>query len=109
MFVNFETYSAIKSHKFKAFIQKIGKLRHLFTYNILKISIKIKRENKTSILFLSTTDDYCQYWKNLQDMTLSSPNYPKQYIADGIGCGWQLSAPKGFIIALEFNHFNVSN
>ena len=73
------------------------------------ISIKIKRENQTSILFLSTTDDYCQYWKNLRDMTLSSPNYPKQYIADGVGCGWQLSAAKGFIIALEFNHFHVSN
>ena len=42
-------------------------------------------------------------------MTLSSPNYPKQYIADGVGCEWQLSAPKGFIIALEFNYFNVRN
>ena len=42
-------------------------------------------------------------------MTLSSPNYPKWYNADGIVCEWLISAPEGFIIALEFNHFHVSN
>ena len=42
-------------------------------------------------------------------MTLSSPNYPKWYNADGIECEWLISAPEGYIIALEFNHFNVSN
>ena len=42
-------------------------------------------------------------------MTLSSPNYPKWYNADGVGCEWLLSAKEGFIIALEFNHFHVSN
>ena len=42
-------------------------------------------------------------------MTLASPNYPKWYNADGVGCEWLISAPEGFIIALEFNHFNVSN
>ena len=41
-------------------------------------------------------------------MTLSSPNYPKWYTADGIVCEWLISAPEGFIIALEFNHFHVS-
>ena len=40
-------------------------------------------------------------------MTLSSPNYPKWYNADGVGCEWLISAPEGFIIALEFNHFHV--
>ena len=53
-------------------------------------------------------DDNCQYWKNLGDMTLSSPHYPKWYNADGVGCEWQLSAPEGFIIALEFIHFHVN-
>ena len=42
-------------------------------------------------------------------MTLSSPNYPKWYNADEAGCEWLISAPEGFIIALEFNHFHVSN
>ena len=55
------------------------------------------------------TDDYCQYWKNLVEMTLSSPNYPKWFIADGVGCEWLITAPEGFIIALEFNYFHVSN
>ena len=41
-------------------------------------------------------------------MTLSSPNYPKWYNADGLGCEWLITAPEGFIIALEFNHFHVS-
>ena len=40
-------------------------------------------------------------------MTLSSPNYPN-YIGDGIGCKWLISAQEGFIIALEFNHFDVN-
>ena len=52
-------------------------------------------------------DDKCQYWKNLEDMTLSSPNYPKWSPADGMGCDWQISAPEGYIIALEFNHFEL--
>jgi len=59
-------------------------------------------------LFLIYTDDKCQYWKNIEDMTLSSPNYPKWYNADGIDCEWLISAPEGYIIALEFNHFNVN-
>ena len=42
-------------------------------------------------------------------MILSSPNYPKWYNADGVGCEWLISSPEGFIIALEFYHFHVSN
>ena len=41
-------------------------------------------------------------------MTLSTQNYPKWFHADGVGCEWLLSAPEGFIIALEFNHFQVN-
>ena len=40
-------------------------------------------------------------------MRLTSPNYPKWYFADGIGCDWLLTAPEGYIIALEFNDFEV--
>ena len=70
----------------------------------------MKCKEKIKILFLSIiTDDDCQYWKNLDEMTLSSPNYPKWYNADGVGCEWLISAPEGFIIALEFNLFHVSN
>ena len=42
-------------------------------------------------------------------MTLSSPNYPKWYNADGVGCEWLITAAEGFVIALEFNHFHVCN
>ena len=69
-------------------------------------------KEKIKIIYVSIiTDDYCQYWKNLDNidnMTLSSPNYPKWYNADGVGCEWLISAPEGFIIALEFNHFHVN-
>ena len=57
--------------------------------------------------FIQRIDDKCQYWKNLEDMTLSSPNYPKWSPGDGTGCDWQISAPEGYIIALEFNHFGL--
>ena len=40
-------------------------------------------------------------------MKLTSPNYPKSYFADGIGCDWLLTAPEDHIIALEFNDFEV--
>ena len=62
-----------------------------------------------SKIFLQFTEDNCQYWKNLEEMTLSSPNYPKWYNTDGVGCEWLISAPEGFTIALEFNHFHVSD
>ena len=56
------------------------------------------------------TDDICQYWKNLDKMILSSPNFPKWYnIPPFPSCDWLISAQEGFIIALEFNYFHVSN
>ena len=72
---------------------------------IFKRFSRLKWEIKNIIII---TDDNCQYWKNLDHMTLSSPNYPKWYNADGVGCEWLMTAPEGFIIALEFNHFHVS-
>ena len=60
------------------------------------------------MFFSVITDDNCQYWKNLDELTLSSPNYPKWYNADAVGCEWLISAPEGFIVAIELNHFHVS-
>ena len=57
--------------------------------------------------FIQRIDDKCQYWKNLEDTTLSSPNYPKSSPADGKGCDWLISAPEGYFIALEFNYFEM--
>ena len=56
--------------------------------------------------FSPSTDDSCQYW--LTKMTLTSPYYPKWYLADGKGCQWVITAPEGHIVALEFEEFNVS-
>ena len=52
--------------------------------------------------------DSCQYWMNLDNQRLSSPYYPEDYFADGIGCEWLITAPEGHIISLEFDYFNVS-
>ena len=41
-------------------------------------------------------------------MTLTSPYYPKYYLADGKGCQWIITAPVGHIVVLEFEEFNVS-
>ena len=56
--------------------------------------------------FFHSTDDSCQYW--LSKTTLTSPYYPKHYLADGKGCQWLITAPEGHIVALEFEYFNVS-
>ena len=52
--------------------------------------------------------DSCQYWMDLEKQTLSSPYYPRNYLADGIGCDWLITAPEGHIISLEFDYINVS-
>ena len=52
--------------------------------------------------------DKCQYWMDLENQKLSSPYYPQNYLADGIGCEWVITAPEGNIISLEFHHFDVS-
>ena len=53
-------------------------------------------------------EDNCQYWLDLKDMKLTSPNYPKWFFADSEDCDWLLTAPEGNIIILEFNDFEVS-
>ena len=53
-------------------------------------------------------DDSCQYWLNIENQTLSSPYYPHDYFNDGSSCDWNIIAPEGNKILLEFEHFNVS-
>ena len=52
--------------------------------------------------------DSCQYWVDLENQKLTSPNYPQNYFSDGGFCEWLITAPEGQIISLEFLHFNVS-
>ena len=59
------------------------------------------------LFIFDNVEDNCQYWLNLKDMILTSPNHPKWFFAEGIGCDWLLTAPRGNIIALEFNDFDV--
>ena len=58
--------------------------------------------------FFHPTDDSCQYWLNMRNMKLTSPYYPKYFLADGRGCEWLITAPEGHILALEFEEFFVS-
>ena len=43
----------------------------------------------------------------MEKMTIMSPDYPKWYKANGVGCEWTIIAPKGNIISIEFIHFHV--
>ena len=70
--------------------------------------IDVKGKIRITFFLFIITDDNCQYWKKLENMTLFSPNYPKFHNSDGVACEWLISAPEGFIIALEFNDFLVS-
>ena len=45
---------------------------------------------------------------DIEKKTLSSPYYPKNFFADGIGCEWLINAPEGNLISLEFEHFDVN-
>ena len=106
MFVKFESSAIFAGRGFMAFIHRKG----IKSY-CEKFWKNCKSSEKFKILFQSfITDDNCQYWKNLDEMTLSSPNYPDfPNYADSIGCEWLISAPERFIIALEFNNFTVSD
>ena len=44
---------------------------------------------------------------DLEKMSVSSPYYPQNYFPDGDGCEWNITAPEGSIISLEFHHLNV--
>ena len=100
MFVTYEKIiKDVKMGVFRASIEKIGiNLNYLQSYKHFSFFIRF---------FLSfSIDDSCQYW--LKKMTLTSPYYPKYYLADGKGCQWIITAPVGHIVVLEFEEFNVS-
>ena len=59
-------------------------------------------------VFFHLTDDSCQYWLNLKTKKVTSPYYPKYFLADEIGCEWLITSQEGHIIALEFEEFEVS-
>ena len=60
------------------------------------------------LFFLPITVDKCQYWMDIEKKTLSSPNYPKHFFADGKGCEWLINAPEGNLISLEFELLDVN-
>ena len=97
MFVTFETSTKVtKMGGFRASIEKNGIIEIIYKhFSFLK-----------RCFFFCSTDDSCQYWLN--KATLTSPYYPKWFLADEIGCEWIITAPKGHIIALEFEEFEVS-
>ena len=45
---------------------------------------------------------------DIEKKTLSSPNYPKHFFADGKGCEWLINAPEGNLISLEFELLDVN-
>ena len=101
MYISFKTSSKVaKMRGFSASIEKIGIKR-----NQIKMS-SLKRFYDNIFFFFHPTDDNCQYWMSQNKLT--SPFYPKWFLADGIGCEWLITAPEGHIISLEFEEFKVS-
>ena len=66
-----------------------------------------KSGRNSKIISPITTDDTCEYWMDMEKMTITSPDYPKWYKANGVGCEWTVIAPKGNIISIEFIKFHV--
>ena len=52
--------------------------------------------------------DPCQDWLDLVNMKLTSPNYPEPYdpLED---CTWNITAPQGHYVTLDFVSINVNN
>ena len=64
-------------------------------------------ENEYSMYLI---DDYCQYWINRADGTLTSPHYDSekhQYYDHNLNCTWILNADQGFYITLEIDDFQA--
>ena len=53
-------------------------------------------------------EDPCDEWLDLVDNKLTSPNFPKAY--DPLTeCSWNLTAPLGHYVSLDFEIIDVSN
>ena len=51
--------------------------------------------------------DECIQWLDLENSTLTSPNYPNNY-GDNLNCQWLIETNETKFIKLIFNTFNVS-
>ena len=60
-------------------------------------------------------DDYCQYWLNKADGTLTSPNFGVNDLGEyknydhNLNCTWILNTDHGYYITLEIEFFDVNN
>ena len=52
-------------------------------------------------------EDPCDEWLDLVNNKLTSPNYPKAY-EPLTECNWNLTAPKGYYVTLDFEIIDVS-
>ena len=52
--------------------------------------------------------DPCQDWMDLINMKLTSPNYPEPYNSMET-CTWNITAPPGHFVTLDFEIIDVSN
>ena len=102
VFINFEVNSKFnnKIKGFNAFILEKG--------NTIYIGLMtLTAGGNSKIISLMIVDDACEYWMDMEKMTLTSPDYPNWYKANGVGCEWVIAAPKGSIITIEFIYFEV--
>ena len=53
-------------------------------------------------------EDPCDEWLDLVNNKLTSPNYPKAY-EPLTECNWNLTAPKGYYVTLDFEIIDVIN
>ena len=60
-------------------------------------------------------DDHCQYWFNMADGTLTSPNFGVndlgnyQFYDHNLNCIWILDSDQGYYITLEIDYFDVTD
>ena len=74
----------------------------------LDISSNFLKNIKIDILFINI-EGICQYWMDLEKMTLSTPDFPKWTLREFIGCEWIITTSEGNIIILEVQAFDKTN
>ena len=71
----------------------------------MDISSNFLKNIKIDILFINI-EGICQYWMDLERMTLSTPDFPKWTIREFIGCEWIITTSEGNIVILEVQAFD---
>lgn len=71
----------------------------------LDISSNFLKNIKVDILFINI-EGICQYWMDLEKMTLSTPDFPKWTLREFIGCEWIITTSEGNIVILEVQAFD---